>query len=148
MPALYPDRAAEGTRSSAAGGGPVALDQSIRRGVVRQLRGVASELVGDPGGEHLAELDAPLVERIDAPDDALGEDAVLVECAQLAQHGRRQPIDEQRVGGPVPLEYAMRNEPLRRALLAHLLRGLAEREGLRLCEDVGHQEVVMLPDGV
>ena len=36
-------------------------------------------------GEDLAELHAPLIERVDPPDDALGEDAVLVERNELAQ---------------------------------------------------------------
>ena len=36
--------------------------------------------------EHLAELDPPLVERVDVPDHALGEDAVLVERDERAEH--------------------------------------------------------------
>ena len=43
------------------------------------------ELGDDPLGERLAQLHAPLVELIDLPDRALGEDAVLVERDQLAQ---------------------------------------------------------------
>ena len=41
--------------------------------------------------ELLAELDAPLVERVDVPDRALGEDAVLVERHQRAE---RRPVDD------------------------------------------------------
>ena len=40
--------------------------------------------------QDFAELDAPLVERIDVPDDALGEHAVLVQRDQLAQRFRRR----------------------------------------------------------
>src|SRR3954466_12838723 len=53
----------------------VASDQGIGRAVVGELAGVVDELGGDPLGERLAELDAPLIERVDAPDDALREDA-------------------------------------------------------------------------
>ena len=36
-------------------------------------------------GQGLAQLDTPLVERVDAPDGPLGEDAVLVEGDEFAQ---------------------------------------------------------------
>ena len=42
-------------------------------------------------GEHLPQLDAPLVERVDVPDGALREDAVLVERDELAERLRREP---------------------------------------------------------
>ena len=35
--------------------------------------------------EFLTEFNAPLVKRVDAPDGALGEDAVLVEGDELAE---------------------------------------------------------------
>ena len=41
-------------------------------------------------GQLLAELDAPLVEGVDAPDRALREDLVLVERDELAEHGRSE----------------------------------------------------------
>ena len=44
-------------------------------------------------GRDLAQLDA-LVERIDAPDDSLDENLVLVERDQLAETGRIEGIDE------------------------------------------------------
>src|SRR5215217_3145143 len=63
----------------------VAPDQRSRRaivrrpGPVRRRPGRALQLGDDALGERLAQLDAPLIERIHVPDDALGEDAVLVE---------------------------------------------------------------------
>src|SRR5215218_1124153 len=80
------------TKTSAAGGSaiaagrPVAADQRGRRAVVgerRLLRG--RELRDDPLGQRLAQLDAPLIERVDPPDRSLGEDAVLIERDQLAE---------------------------------------------------------------
>src|SRR4051794_26998094 len=53
----------------------VAADQGVGGGVVGELRlALRLELGDDPLGEHLAELDAPLVERVDVPDHPLGED--------------------------------------------------------------------------
>jgi len=62
--------------------------------------------------EHLAELDAPLVERIDVPDRGLREHAVLVERHQRAQRRRREAREEQRVGGAIALEHTMRHDRL------------------------------------
>ena len=65
---------------------PVAADQVVGRTVVLELRfGLALQFRNDALRQHLAELDAPLVERINVPDDALGEDAVLVEGDEFAQ---------------------------------------------------------------
>src|SRR5713226_8827812 len=76
----------------------VTADQVVRRAVMgeRGLRLVvdlrpAFEFQNDALGQHLAQLDAPLVEGVDAPDGALGENAVLVESDELAERLRRQP---------------------------------------------------------
>ena len=53
---------------------------------------LALELRNDPLGKNFAQLHAPLVERIDIPDDALREHAVFVERDQFAQRLRRQPF--------------------------------------------------------
>ena len=45
----------------------------------------ALELGDDALRQNLAQLHAPLVEGIDLPDRALGEDAVLVERDELAE---------------------------------------------------------------
>src|SRR6185369_8473758 len=58
----------------------IAPDLRVGRAVVTELGlGRARQLRDDALREHLAELDAPLVERIDVPHDPLDEDAVLVE---------------------------------------------------------------------
>src|SRR2546421_7380275 len=74
---------------------PIASNQRVGRRVVRELGlGLALELGDDPLRQRLAELDAPLVERIDAPDDALSEDTVLVKRHQRAERARRQLLGE------------------------------------------------------
>jgi len=65
---------------------PIAANQGIGRTVmleVRFRRGL--ELRNDVFRQHLAQLHAPLIERIDAPDRALREHAVLIERDQLAE---------------------------------------------------------------
>ncbi len=51
--------------------------------------------------EFLAELDAPLIERIYAPDDALHKHLVLIESNELAKDFRGQLIEVNRIAGPV-----------------------------------------------
>ena len=106
------------------------------------------QLGDDRHGQRLAQLDPPLVEGVDPPDRALGEDAVLVEGDQRPERLRRQALGEDRVGGPVALEHAVRHELLRRPLGAHLLGRLAEGERLALGEDVGHQQVVVVAERI
>src|SRR5262245_48041304 len=85
---------------------------------------------------HLVEFHAPLIERVNVPDRALGEYAVLVKRDQLAENFRREPIGEDRVRGAVALKDAVRYEPVRRALCLDLFSCLSERQRLSLGEDV------------
>src|SRR6266446_2700047 len=65
----------------------VVADQRIRRTVVAKLAlCFAVEFGDDAQSQHLAELDAPLVERVDVPDCALGKDAVLVHFVETIEH--------------------------------------------------------------
>src|SRR6266540_6302750 len=94
-------------------------------------------------GQHFAQLNAPLVKRINVPDNALGEDAVLVESDELAKRFRCEPISEDRIRRAIAVEYAMRHEPIRRALCLDLLRRLAEGQRLGLREHVRQENIVM-----
>src|SRR5215475_1286184 len=86
----------------------VAPDEVVRRAVVgeRRLR-LALELRNDALGQHLAELDPPLVERVDVPNDARSEYAVLVECDQLSEGLGREPLGQDRVGGSIAVKHPM-----------------------------------------
>ena len=75
--------------------------------------------------------------------DALHEDAVLVERDQLAERGRRQLVEQQRVRRPVAFEHPVRHEPVRRAFGFDFAGRLAERQRFALREHVGDQDVVM-----
>ena len=106
---------------------------------------LALQFRDDALGQHLAQLHAPLIERADVPDGALGEDIVLVERDQLAERFRREPLGEDGVGRAVALEDPVRHEPIRHALGLDLLRRHAERQRLALRKDVGQQHVVVAP---
>src|SRR5438270_4812242 len=102
-------------------------------------------------GEPLAELDAPLVERVDAPDDALREHAVLIKRDELTQGCRIELLEQHdgaRTAPRVDLVRDERLEPRRRHFLAleiraHGLRGLPGHEGLRLCQAARDREVLL-----
>src|SRR6478672_5785351 len=90
-----------------AAGAAVAADQRVGRAVVAELRlRVCLQLGDDRHRQGLAQLDPPLVEGVDAPDRALGEDAVLVEGDQLAEGGGGQTVEQERVRRAVSLEGA------------------------------------------
>ena len=75
--------------------------------------------------------------------DALGEDPVLVDRDQLAEHRRRQLRAPAIVlDGRLPGITLCGTTLGRRALGGDLLGGLAERQRLRLGEEVGHEQVV------
>ena len=123
---------------------PVAADEVVRRTVVLELRfRLALKLRDDALGEHFAQLDAPLVERIDVPDHALREDTVLVKRDEHAENFRRQPLGEDRVRRTVAFEDSVGHEPVRRALGFDLLGRLAECQCLGLGENV-RQKYVMV----
>jgi hypothetical protein len=87
---------------------------------------LALEFRNDALGQHFAQLDSPLVELIDVPDYALGENIMLVESDQLAERFRREPIGEDGVRRAVAFEDPVRHEPIRRAFGLDLLGRLAE----------------------
>src|SRR6185312_13041257 len=70
-------------------GAAVAADQRIGGAVVTQLRLLPGlELGDDLHGQDLAQLDPPLVEGVDPPDGALGEDVERIQRHQRAQRLR------------------------------------------------------------
>src|SRR5437870_13619470 len=68
---------------------PETADQGICRAIVMQVwLAWILELRRNARGQLLAELDAPLIERVDVPDDTLGKNAVLVQRHELAERVR------------------------------------------------------------
>src|SRR5215510_12429025 len=64
----------------------------------------ALEFRDNPLSQLLAQLDTPLVERVDAPHRALGKDAVLVDSDEFTQGFWGEPLGEDRVRRAVALE--------------------------------------------
>src|ERR1700719_1259767 len=98
--------------------------------------------------KRLAQLNAPLVERIDVPDHALGEDGVFVQSHQFAQSFRRQLFSEDRVRWTIAFEYPMGDEPLGSAFCLNLFSNLAECQRLGLRANVGNQHIVVAANWV
>src|SRR5262245_52549439 len=124
---------------------PIAADQGVRGTIVLELGlRLAFQLRDDTLGQGLAKLDAPLVEGVDAPDGALGEHAVFVECDQRAQRSRRQTLRNDCVRRAVAFKDPMRYETLLRAFSRHFLGRLPEGQRLGLREHICQEHVVML----
>src|SRR5512142_1711730 len=91
------------------------FDERARGGVglLRKRRAVGE--CGDQRlGERLAQLDAPLVERIDAEEDALDERAVLVEREQCAEALRVERRQQERRGRAIARTCARTDRRLER----------------------------------
>src|SRR5580658_2745248 len=127
----------------------VAADQAVCGTVVREFRlGGTFDFRNDALRQKFAEFHAPLVERINVPDRALGEDAVLVKRNELAERFGRELVQKNYVGWPIAFEDAMRDEPVRRAFFFHLLGRLAEGESFGLREHICEQHVVVATDWI
>src|SRR5208282_5774856 len=123
---------------------PITANERIGRAVVRKLRFEPTLELGDDAlSEHLAQLYAPLVERINVPNYALRVNTVLVERNQLTQNRWRQAVRKNHVGRSIAFEDTVRNQPVRGAFRLHLLRRFPECERLRLRKDVREQDVVL-----
>jgi hypothetical protein len=126
------------------------VDEGVGAAVVLADLTLAVELAKDALGELLAELDAPLVERVDVPDGALDESEVLVVGDQGTESTRGDLLGQDGGGGPVAEESLVRNELIGSALGLDGFGGLSDHEGLGLCEEVGgeHALVLVAVDGV
>mmetsp|Transcript_41490 Transcript_41490/g.98314 ORF Transcript_41490/g.98314 Transcript_41490/m.98314 type:complete len:576 (-) Transcript_41490:352-2079(-) len=103
----------------------------------------APDGAADAAGELLPELDAPLVERVDPPEEALHHDAVLVDGEQLPDGEGRELGQEEAEGGAVPVEGLVRDELGGDARGGDLLGRPADRQGVGLREEVAHELVVV-----
>ena len=106
------------------------------------------EFGDDALSEGFAEFDPPLIEGVDVPEDALGEDAHFVEGDEAAEDGGGEFFGEDDIGWAVAVEDAVRGECGGGAFGFDFGEGFAESEGLGLCEDIGHEDVVMAAEWV
>src|ERR1039458_8089734 len=122
----------------------ITADQVIRRTVVFEHGcRLVLKFGNDSLGEHLAQLDAPLIERINVPNRALREYAVLVKRDQLAEHFRREPIGENDIGRTIAFKNAMWHKPVRRAFGFDFLRSFAKGQRLGLRKNIRQENVVV-----
>src|SRR5436309_11607681 len=103
----------------------------------------ALEFRDDAVGQHFAEFDAPLVERVDIPDGALHKDLVFVERDQLTQRLRCQSLSKNRVCWAVTFKGTMWNLIGLNSVRSNFPGSFTERKCLGLGKKVGHQEIMM-----
>ena len=128
---------------------PILADQGIRAAVVFEVGLPCGFEFGDDAlGEDFAEFDAPLVEGVDVPEDALGEDAHFVEGDEAAEDGGGEFFGEDDIGRAVAVEDAVRGECGGGAFAFDFGEGFSESEGLGLREDIRHEDVVMTAERV
>src|SRR5439155_5903537 len=94
-------------------------------------------------GEDFAQLDTPLVKRINLPDHALREDTVLIKRDEVAENCWSKPLCEDRVRRTIAFEDTVRHQPIGRAFSFDFLRRLAECQSLGLGKDVRQKDVMM-----
>lgn len=126
---------------------PISGDEIVSRAVVTENRmGWIFQFRNDPLSQSFAELDAPLIKRVDVPDNALGKDTVLIERDEGTQDFGSEFLGQNGIGRPVPLEDPVRHQPVGRCFGLNLGRRFAKGQGFRLGEDVGQEHVVVAPE--
>ena len=108
----------------------------------------AFEFWNDPLRKQLAELNSPLIERINVPNRALRENGVFVKSNETAERCGGEPLGQDGVGWPISFKYPMRDQPFRRTFGRDFIGCLPESERFGLGRDVGHQNIVMAADWV
>ena len=108
----------------------IELDERLGRSVLLGLGGVVVEGRGDLLGKLLAQLNAPLVVGVDAPDRTLDKRDVLVQGDELAERERGQRVAKDRGRRAVALKAASRDDLLGRTLGTNLVGRLAKGERL------------------
>ena len=108
---------------------------------LRLLR--ALKLRNNPHRQHLPQLHAPLVKRINLPDRPLHKNTVLIKRHQLAQNMRRESISEDGVRRTIALKNAVRHQPIGCSFGFDLFGRLAESQGFGLRKNVGQEHIVV-----
>lgn len=95
-------------------------------------------------GQHLAQLDTPLIKAVDVPDGTFGEGQMLVVDNQGSQLSRaNRSSNKDRSGRTVAEESLVWNEFFGSTLSSNLLVSLANHQSLSLCKVVGRQHLLV-----
>ena len=124
----------------------------------RCVRAVRRDPVGKRArqrrSERLAELHAPLVERVDAAEHALDERAVFVKGEQLTETARVELRQEQGRRRPIAGTDAVRRlrvddfrrQAFGRELGTHHRQRFSDHQGLRLRQRVGDEQALLIAE--
>src|ERR1700758_3362616 len=115
----------------------VSTDQVVCGTIMREGRLSLAFYFGDDTlSQNFAELNPPLVERIDLPDRTLGKDGMFVQSDEFTESLGGEPGGKDRVRRGCTFKNAMREKPIGRAFGFHLLRRFAESQRFGLGENV------------
>lgn len=98
-------------------------------------------------GKSLSELNSPLVEAVDVPQEALNSGSVLVDSEKLTASVGVEFVEEEGERWAVSREELVSQKLLRNLLLNELLSVLSVGESVGLREEVGHQ-LIVIDDGL
>lgn len=102
------------------------------------------ELTKNLLGQHLAQLNAPLVKAVDVPDGTLGKGEVLVVDDERTELRRANvATDKDRCGRSVAQESLVGDKLLRGTLSSNLVVSLADHQSLGLRKVVGSQHLLV-----
>lgn len=89
-----------------------------------------------------AQLNTPLIVRINIPDASFNKSNMLIEAHELAERKRREFLAKNGSRGTVSFEDAGSDHPFSRAFGAYFVGGFTKRERLSLCKEVSEEELV------
>ena len=105
------------------------------------------EFGDDALGQHLSQFDPPLVERINLPDNALGENAVFISATSFPSADGVSRSSRIVLDGRLPSKVRCGTSQAV-CLRPGLPRCFAKRQRLRLGKNVGQEEIVVAAEWV
>lgn len=125
--------------------GLIVVDQPVGGRIVGSDLLTRAQLWQDALGELLSELNSPLVEGVDVPDDSLDKDLVLVDGDQTSKSSWIELLEQEGVRRTVSWEHLVIHQRLIDLstlghLALHLIGALSLHEGLSLGKVVGEED--------
>ena len=134
----------------------IVVDEAVGRRIVAFDRRVAVQFGQDGPGQLFSEFNPPLIEAVDAPNDTLRENLVLVEGKQSSEVMGRDLVHHDGIGGAIAAEAFVRGERLnavfRKALGTEFgsdfVLCLTEHQRFGLGKEVGEERFMVRALGI
>ncbi len=99
-------------------------------------------------GKRFSKLNAPLIKRVNLPEDTLCKNTVLIQGDKLAQNRWSEPFGKDHAGWPVPFKNLVRGQPVRDSIRLYFFECFTKSQCLSLGYDICQQHFVMPPQGI